>query len=254
MTLAPAFVRATGVPALLRALSDSDPGRPRLTWYDDSPGPTRGERIELSARVLANWVAKAANLLVDELDVEPGDVVVVDLPVHWRGVYWVLAGLSAGATVVVSPADAPADVRVWLTDDPLNAALTDRAVGTVVALTLPALARAWAGAPLPDGVVDEAASVTGQPDVFEPAEQPEPGTAALMVGGRSLAYDELLPAARASGSTWVPGVRLLSPVGPHDPVGQLLAPLLLDGSLVLVRDPDPALDRDRREAELVTAG
>ncbi|HEX8495934.1 MAG TPA: TIGR03089 family protein [Actinomycetales bacterium] len=245
-----AFGRATGVPALLRAMSDSDPGRPRLTWYDDSPGPTRGERIELSARVLANWVAKAANLLVDELDVEPGDVVVVDLPVHWRGAYWVLAGLSAGATVVVSPGDVPADVRVWLTDDPLTAP----PAGTVVAVTLPALARAWVGAPLPDGVVDEAASVTGQPDVFEPAEQPDAGTTALVVGGTSLTYDQLMPAAQAAGVSWAAGVRLLSTLGALDPVGQLLAPLLLDGSIVLVRDPDPALQGDRRETELVTAG
>ena len=74
-----AVARATTVPALLRALVASDPGRPRITWYDDAAGPTRGERIELSARVLANWVAKAANLLVDELDVEAGDRVLVDL-------------------------------------------------------------------------------------------------------------------------------------------------------------------------------
>ena len=83
--------RATTVPQLLAALAASDPGRPRLTWYDDAPGPTRGERIELSARVLANWVAKAANLLVDELDIEPGDQVVIALPTHWRAAYWLLA-------------------------------------------------------------------------------------------------------------------------------------------------------------------
>ncbi|MDQ6715007.1 MAG: TIGR03089 family protein, partial [Actinomycetota bacterium] len=42
-----------------------DATRPRLTFYDDADGPTRGERIELSAKVLANWVAKGANLLQD---------------------------------------------------------------------------------------------------------------------------------------------------------------------------------------------
>ena len=30
---------------LLAALLADDPGRPRLTWYDDEPGPTAGERI-----------------------------------------------------------------------------------------------------------------------------------------------------------------------------------------------------------------
>ena len=50
------------VPALLQQLL-ADPGRPRLTWY----GPD-AERVELSGKVLLNWVAKTANLLTDELD------------------------------------------------------------------------------------------------------------------------------------------------------------------------------------------
>src|SRR5690349_12730133 len=51
-------VRAVSAPsgpaALLRRLVDDDPGRPRITVYDDTDTPTRGERVELSARVLAN--------------------------------------------------------------------------------------------------------------------------------------------------------------------------------------------------------
>jgi len=76
------------VQSLLAALMASDPGRPRITVYDDTDGPTRGERVELSARVVANWVAKAANLLQDELDAGPGTVVRLALPPHWRTVYW----------------------------------------------------------------------------------------------------------------------------------------------------------------------
>ena len=52
---------------LLAHLLTSDPARPRVTYYDDTEGPTRGERVELSARVLANWVAKASSLLVEAL-------------------------------------------------------------------------------------------------------------------------------------------------------------------------------------------
>lgn len=253
-----AFERATGVPQLLRALSASDPGRPRLTWYDDAPGATRGERIELSARVLATWVAKAANLLVDELGVEPGDRVVVDLPVHWRAAYWLLAGWSAGAEVVVTARGRDgarpdvADARVWVSDDPATAGGSD----TVLAVTLPALARSWPGPGLPAGVVDEAASVTGQPDLFEPLDQPRPTTTALRLGGRSLDYAGLLPAAReaARGAGWPVDVRLLTSTATNDPVAGLLAPLLLDGSLVLVREPDPSLLDRRRADERVTAG
>jgi len=122
----------------------SDPGRPRLTWYDDEPGPTSGERIELSARVLANWVSKAANLLQDDAAAGPGTTVGLDLPAHWRSLYWALATWSVGATVVVGDAVARADVLV--TDSPAAAAGHG---GDAVLVSLPALARRTAGAPSP---------------------------------------------------------------------------------------------------------
>ena len=86
---------------VLHHLVTTDPGRPRITVYDDTDSPTRGERVELSARVLANWVAKAANLLQDDLDVTPGSVVRLDLPPHWRTLYWAFAVWSVGACVEV---------------------------------------------------------------------------------------------------------------------------------------------------------
>lgn len=242
-----AFARASTVPQLLRALVDSDPGRPRLTWYDDAPGPTRGERIELSARVLANWVAKAANLLVDELDVQPGDRVALALPPHWRAAYWLLAAWSVGAQVVVGDAQG---ALVVITDDPAAAP----AGPAVVAVTLPALARAWAGPPLPSGVIDEAAAVTGQPDVFEPPDEPDPNAPAFTAAGSALMYAGLLAEARAVASArgWQAGARVLASSGPDDAVAGLLAPLAVDGSVVLVRDPDPDLLDERRRTEQVT--
>ena len=36
--------------------------KPFLTWYDDD----RGERVELSYKTFANWLAKTANLLVED--------------------------------------------------------------------------------------------------------------------------------------------------------------------------------------------
>ena len=41
---------------------------PLFTYYD----PGGGERIELSGVSFANWVDKTSNLLVEELDVQPG--------------------------------------------------------------------------------------------------------------------------------------------------------------------------------------
>src|ERR671916_159829 len=72
-----------------------DGGRPFVTYYDDQTG----ERIELSWVTTANWVAKTANLLVDEYELEPGETVAIGLPPHWLGVVWALSAWSAGAAV-----------------------------------------------------------------------------------------------------------------------------------------------------------
>jgi len=85
--------------SVLAEILRSDPARPRVTFYEDTDGPTRGERIELSGKVLANWVAKAGNALQDEYDLGPGSVVRLSLPPHWRAVYWAFAIWSVGATV-----------------------------------------------------------------------------------------------------------------------------------------------------------
>jgi uncharacterized protein (TIGR03089 family) len=71
--------------------------KPFLTWYDDA----RGERVELSYRTFDNWVAKTANLLVDELGTEPGDRVGLLLVDHWQTVVVLAACWRAGARVVV---------------------------------------------------------------------------------------------------------------------------------------------------------
>src|SRR6478735_7253781 len=56
----------TPVIDLMGTLRSGNSTAPRLTWY----GPD-AERVELSGRVLDNWVAKTSNLLQDELDAEP---------------------------------------------------------------------------------------------------------------------------------------------------------------------------------------
>jgi uncharacterized protein (TIGR03089 family) len=180
---------------LLRALVDADPGRPRITVYDDTDSPTRGERIELSARVLANWVAKAANLLRDELDADVGSVVRLDLPPHWRTVYWALATWSVGGCVEVpahrgpdagaAPAasgsgSALADVVV--TDAVDVASSVSAASKDAVLVTLAALARS-AGSTVAAGVVDEARELATHGDVFDAWDDPDPSDPALRVLG-----------------------------------------------------------------------
>jgi uncharacterized protein (TIGR03089 family) len=143
----------------------SDPGRPRLTWYDDGPGPTAGESIELSARVLANWVSKAANLLQDDAAAGPGTTVGLDLPALWRSLYWALATWSVGATVVVGDASLGADVLgadVLVTDSPAAAAGHG---GDAVLVSLPALARSHPEAAEAPGAVDEARELATHGDL-----------------------------------------------------------------------------------------
>jgi uncharacterized protein (TIGR03089 family) len=224
---------------LLTAIAGSDPTRPRLTWYDDRPGPTAGERIELSGRVLANWAAKAANLLQEDLDAGPGSVVAVDLPTHWRAAYWLFAVWAVGAEPLFSVEGSP---DVVVTDAP------ERWAGggaQLVAVSLPALARGWAGEPLAPGTVDEARELATYGDAFAPWSPPA-------------ADGSVLAAARAAAGSagLAPGARVMTSAGPADAVRSWLPAWTVDGSLVLVRPAGDGRDDERAAqraaAELVT--
>ena len=79
--------------ALLGPLLRSDVHRPRLTTY------TAGFRTELSTASLANWSAKVAGLLLDELGAAPGDVVFVGVGAGWQSAPILLGTWWAGLTV-----------------------------------------------------------------------------------------------------------------------------------------------------------
>lgn len=84
---------ATGV---LDLIAGQEPTQPRLTWYGADE-----ERVELSGRVLTNWVTKATNLLLEDAEVEPGTRVLLDVPVHWRALVWGLATWAAGGNLLL---------------------------------------------------------------------------------------------------------------------------------------------------------
>ena len=161
---------STAPTEVLRRLVADDPTSPRLTWYDDRWSP--GERIELSAKVLANWVAKATNLLLEEVDADESTRVLLDLPTHWRAVYWALAAWSTGAEVFTSdtqPDETGYDVVV--TTDPHTASRAHDGGALAILVTLPALARSSAVA-VSTGVVDEARELATYGDVADPAGAP----------------------------------------------------------------------------------
>lgn len=191
---------------LLAAMLADDPGRPRLTWYDDEPGPTAGERIELSAKVLGNWVNKAGNLLQDDLAAGPGTTVGLDLPSHWRACYWALAAWGVGASVVIGR-DAP-DADVLISTDPRHAAAH---AGDAVLVSLPALARSHPDAGDAGGAIDEARELATHGDQFVALADPEAADLALSDGGHDTAYGLLVT--REAGWGEAPRVALNGPLG-----------------------------------------
>ena len=86
----------TTFPQVLSGLLARDAGRPLVTFYDDATG----ERTELSVTTYANWVAKVASLLVDELEIEHGSRLRVDLPAHWLAPVVMGAAWAGGLEVV----------------------------------------------------------------------------------------------------------------------------------------------------------
>ncbi len=212
---------------ILADLRRADDATPRITWYDLGDGPTSGERVELSARVLANWVAKAANALRDDWDVQSGDVVVLDLPPHWRSLYWALAVWSVGGGVATgdpAPAGDPAGI---VTTDPDH---VDRAPEAAL-VTLAALSRG-AAVPVPPGVMDEARELATHGDVFAPGPRAAKADPWLVEGSRVRTNADLI----GELSAYPPGRRVHTAT---EDLGEFLRTALsafaAGGSVVLTR-------------------
>lgn len=214
----------------------SEPGRPRLTWYGAG-----AERIELSGRVLDNWVTKVANLLVEEYDAGPDTRILVDLGPHWRTVVWALAAWRTGACVVL-PADGDrrtavrvaSECDVVVTADPAS----HGGVSDVIAVPLPGLARAWEG-DLPPGAVDGAAAVLSHGDVLTWMPETDPGSPAIEVDGTGAVFTDLFAWAQAHAADLPAGRRLVttSADGAAAALATALTTYVEDGSVVLC-DPE----------------
>lgn len=214
----------------------SEPGRPRLTWYGAG-----AERIELSGRVLDNWVTKVANLLVEEYDAGPDTRILVDLGPHWRTVVWALAAWRTGACVVL-PADAQRRTAVRVASECDVVVTADPAShdggGDLIAVPLPGLARAWDGE-LPPGAVDGAAAVMSHGDVLTWMPETEPGSPAVEVDGTGATFADLFAWARGQAADLPAGRRLVTTAvdGAAAALATALVTFLEDGSVVLC-DPE----------------
>ncbi|WP_418957399.1 TIGR03089 family protein [Streptomyces tritici] len=237
---------------LLRSALAADPARPLVTFYDDATG----ERVELSVATFANWVAKTANLLQDELGAEPGERLALLLPAHWQTAVWLLACSSVGVIADLDGDPAAAD-HVVAGPGRFDAGLA--CSGDRIALSLEPLGRRFRIPPA--GYADYAVEVPSQGDRFAPYVPVDPDAPALAVSGLELTGAQLVERARADAETLglAPGARLLTGRGYDSWEGVsagLYAPLAAGGSVVLCRHLD-RLDADglakRVESERVTA-
>ena len=101
---------------MLNHLLNADAAAPRLTVYNESTGA----RMDFSAQTLENWVAKIANMLEEELELDDDSALLIDLPVTWQAAVIALGALAAGIEfdfVNSSLADDDADAASQLQAD-----------------------------------------------------------------------------------------------------------------------------------------
>ena len=229
---------------VLAAQLRRDPGRPLVTFYDHATD----ERVELSVTTYANWVAKASGLLTDVADLERGMTLRIDLPPHWLSPVFLGAAWTVGLRVTAS-GDPDA---VVCGPDGLDAWAPRAGSVPVLACSLRPLGVRFAEE-LPAGVLDVGVEIWSQPDGFTAWDPPT---------GDDLATDDLTQAllwtndrTAAVGSGLTDGGRLLSVADPASPPGMatFTEPLRRGGSLVLVRNPDPARLDGVHDAERATA-
>ncbi|QWC84042.1 TIGR03089 family protein [Nocardioidaceae bacterium] len=169
--MAPSPVAVTTLPDAYAARLRSSPGDPLVTFYDLATG----ERVELSATTWVNWAAKVAGLLTDELDLERGSRLLLDVGTHWQasvllgGAWW--AGIEVvppGATV--GDVDAVDAVACAESDAETYADAYAGSDVPVLALSLKPMSGPCGT--LPAGVLDFGREVLPMPDAYVPLDPP----------------------------------------------------------------------------------
>jgi uncharacterized protein (TIGR03089 family) len=220
---------------VLRDRVSRSPATPLVTYVD----PSTGERMELSAVSLDNAIAKTAGLLRDDLDAQPQDHIGIRLPWHWQRAVWF--GACAATSTIFDPEIAASDAAVCVLDRAhldLAGTAPDDVLVSLAAFGLPD------GEPVPGGVIEAAVAMRAHPDQFRPFSPPRGDEVLLVAGDTRLTGDLVMEeAARlAHARDLAPGARFA--VLPDDPERDLLmlaVPLVIGGSVILVRDVAPHL-------------
>ena len=191
----------------------------------------------------ANWVAKVASLLVDELELEHGGRLRVDLPAHWLGPVVLGAAWAGGLEVVWDGRGRRGRDRARrrgpLGRGGVDASRCSRARCSRWAVRFPE--------PLPAGVHDLGVEVWSQPDAYVAWPAPADDDPAVPGAHPATSCGERPP----SGAILTDGGRLLSETNPASPSGlaSFIEPLARGGSLVLVAHAvraEARADRGRR--------
>lgn len=209
---------------------------PALLWYS-----APGERIELSGRVFDNWVAKTANFLVDECEVEPGSLLALPQRLHWRSLVLAAAGLRVGATLDWGQ-QAGADVRAAFDTAELEGAGAEY----LLAVSAEPLAPRFMGQ-LPSEALDYAAEVRSHPDVYVGLAEPTSEDQAWAGTSYGRLMEQLTERARALGAEYEPEVAAFQVPGEHFDAAYLEQALavMASGRAALVLDPAVTWEQGR---------
>ncbi|MGX7675040.1 TIGR03089 family protein [Plantactinospora sp. DSM 117369] len=251
--------RAGGVPALFASALATDPVRPLLTYYDDATG----ERTELTAEALAEWVARTANLLVHGCGLGIGARAAVLLPPHWQTAAVLLGTWSAGVSVSFHGTATAGLPRLGPgVEEPFD--VTYAALGRIddwldhvpEAAHRFVLGFAPDAAPLgepPAGYRDYLTEVRRHDPNLRPYVPLRPDDPASVDGTSYADWGRLARGMADEVFGLHPGDRVLVDAAAHEhPVKWLLAPLAAGATVVLCANLDPATVQRRSRAERVT--
>lgn len=236
-------------PDILASRLRADGARPLVTFYDDATG----ERVELSVLTYSNWVSKTAGLVQDDLDIEGGALVLLDLPTHWLGTVWLGAAWTGGLCVTTDPLLHEEAGLVVCGPGGVEKYAGLAAARPVVAISLRPLGGRFVD-PLPPDVTDYGAVVLAQPDTFVADHPAGPGDLAWRDASGATTQEELLSRTARDPVVGLAG-RLLTDANPCSPPGvsTLISPLLQGGSTVWVANPDEATWQAKYDEERATA-
>ncbi len=223
----------------------------------------------MSGTTLDNWASKIANFMVAELELEPGDTVVLDLPATWQALCIILGAQRAGVRIITAAdaADSEEPFAIFTVVDRADSWASTCEDAYIVVVTDDVFGRGVVecGISLPDGAIDFGPEVRLQPDAYLGIFDVKNDTTAALIGALSTAEINKMASdsTRANAQTSTSeseSLRLVS-WGWQDPTtlsndqlaefvaGALCYPWLNNGCAIVVRK-NPEVDAEAQSARL----